>query len=367
MPNSNNSTIPIQREELSFNLEQFFQLTPDVVCIADHSGILKKVNPAFSKLLGYSMDELINSSVNKFIYYEDKLNTSRHRENLREKNPVLNIENRYVTKKGDIIWLSWTSISEPESLLIYAIAKDITHVKKLEEERNLLLIELAKLNADLKKFTYTTSHDLRSPVNNLLSLFSLLDMSQIEDEQTLEYIELLNSSTIQMKNTLDKYVDAISQEKKINIQLEELSLEDTFFTVINSINTLVQKSETNFEVDFSEAPEVKFSSFYLQSILLNLISNSIKYANPKIAPQIKIGSKKNQQGVEVTFTDNGQGFDMEKVGDAIFGLHQSFHNNKDSKGIGLYLIKSHMDSLGGKISVQSKVNEGTTFILTFID
>ena len=365
MQNNSIPTTPVIAENIAFNLEQFFQLTPDVVCIADHSGILKKVNPAFSKLLGYSMDELLNSYVNKFIYYEDKLNTSRHRENLKGENPILNFENRYVTKSGEIIWLSWTSISEPENQLIYAIAKDITQVKKLEEERNLLLIDLAKLNADLKKFTYTTSHDLRSPVNNLLSLFSLLDISHIKDEQTLEYIELINSSTITMKNTLDKYVDAVSQEKKINIQLEDLNLEDNFNAAINSINTLAQTSNTHFKVDFTEAPVVRFSSFYLQSILLNLISNSIKYCRPNDSPVISLKSVKIFQGIKLIFSDNGIGFDMEKVGDSIFGLHQSFHNNSDSKGIGLYLVQSHMESLGGKISVTSEVNVGTTFTLTF--
>lgn len=367
MQSPSNSIIPNTGTEISFNLEQFFQLTPDVVCIADHNGNLKKVNPAFSNLLGYSMDELINSPVSNYIYSEDKKDTSRFRDNLREKNPVLNFENRYVTKNGDLIWLSWTSISEPENQLIYAIAKDITHVKKLEEERNLLLIDLAKLNADLKKFTYTTSHDLRSPVNNLLSLVSLLDLSKIEDEQTLEYIELLNSSTIQMKNTLDKYADAISQEKKINIQVEVLNFEDSFYVVLNSINTLIQKSNAKFELDFSEAPDVSFSSFYLQSILLNLISNAIKYSNPKVAPAISIKSIKMNNGIQLLFSDNGIGFDMEKVGSSIFGLHQRFHNNSDGKGIGLYLVQSHMESLGGKISVTSKVNIGTTFTLTFKD
>jgi len=365
MQSASNTIIPNLEAETTFNLEQFFLLTPDVVCIADYNGILKKVNPAFSKLLGYSMKELINSPVSNFIYNDDKVNTSKFRDNLRDKNPVQNLENRYLTKNGDIIWLSWTSISEPESQLIYAIAKDITHVKKLEEERNLLLIDLAKLNADLKKFTYTTSHDLRSPVNNLLGLFSLLDLSKIEDEQTLEYIELLNSSTKHMKNTLDKYVDAVSQEKKINIEVEVLNLEDTFKIVRNSINTLILKSNTRFEVDFSEAKEVKFSSFYLQSILLNLISNSIKYSNSKISPEISIKSLRVNNGIQLLFSDNGIGFDMEKVGGSIFGLHQSFHNNSDSKGIGLYLVQSHMESLGGKISVTSEVNIGTTFTLTF--
>jgi len=367
MKSVNNPIIPNLGTQIPFNLEQFFQLTPDIICIADYGGYLKKVNPAFSKLLGYSMEELINSPVSNFIYNDDKVNTSRFRDNLREKNPVQNLENRYLTKNGDIIWLSWSSISEPESELIYAIAKDITHVKKLEEERNLLIIDLAKLNADLKKFTYTTSHDLRAPVNNLLALFNLLDLSKIEDEQTLEYIELLNSSTIQMKNTLNKYVDAVSQEKEINIQVEVLNFKNTFEIVKNSINTLIQKSGAKFEIDFSEAPELRFSSFYLQSILLNLLSNSIKYSNPKIAPIISIKSLKVNNVIQLKFSDNGIGFDMDKVGDSIFGLHQSFHNNNDSKGIGLYLVQSHMESLGGKISVTSKVNIGTTFTLTFKD
>ncbi len=365
MQTASDSIIPNLGSEISFNLEQFFQLTPDVVCIADYNGILKKVNPAFSKLLGYSMEELINSPVSNFIHNEDKISTARFRDNLRQKNPVLNFENRYVNKNGDLIWLSWTSVSEPESQLIYAIAKDITHVKKLEEERNLLLIDLAKLNADLKKFTYTTSHDLRSPVNNLLSLFSLLDLSKIEDKQTLEYIELLNTSTLQMKKTLDKYVDAVSQEKRINIQVEVVNIEDSFYAVANSINTLIQKSNTKLNVDFSEAPEVKFCSFYLQSILLNLISNSIKYSNPKVDPEISVKSIKVNNGIQLLFKDNGIGFDMEEIGESIFGLHQSFNKNKDSKGIGLYLVKSHMESLGGKISLSSQLGVGSTFTLTF--
>ncbi len=106
MQSTSNSTISKLETEISFNLEQFFELTPDVVCIADHDGYLKKVNPAFSKLLGYSMDELINSPVSKFIYSEDKINTTRFRDNLKEKNPVQNFENRYLTKNGDLIWLS---------------------------------------------------------------------------------------------------------------------------------------------------------------------------------------------------------------------------------------------------------------------
>jgi len=365
MQNSNKLNILNLESKTDFNLERFFQLTPDILCIAGYDGFIKKANPAFLNLLGYSFEELKNTPISDFIYSEDKIITSRFREHLKKDIPLLNFENRYVTKNGNLVWLSWTSISEPENHLIYAIAKDITHVKKLEEERNLLLIDLAKLNADLKQFSYTTSHDLRSPVNNLLSLFSLLDLSKIEDSETLEYIELLNTSTLNMKSTLNKYVDALSGEKRINVQVEVLNLDDILNIVQNSINTLITNSKARFEIDFSEVPELKFNSFYLQSIFLNLISNSIKYSNPKVDTLISISSRKVNNVIKVIFSDNGIGFEMDEVENKIFGLHQRFHNTHDSKGIGLYLVQSHLQSLGGKITVESKVNIGTTFTMTF--
>ncbi|MCF4101415.1 PAS domain-containing sensor histidine kinase [Gillisia sp. M10.2A] len=362
-----NLSLPKLESEPQFNLERFFHLTPDVLCIAGYDGYLKKVNPAFSDLLGYSVEELMRVPVSDFIYSEDKIITSRFRENLKEKIPLLNFQNRYITKKGELVWLSWTSISEPDNELIYAIAKDITHLKKLEEERNLLLADLARLNTDLKQFTYTTSHDLRTPVNSLLSLFNMLDLSKIEDKETLEYIELINVSALTIKNTLNKYVDAVSSEKKINIQLEVLNLTQMVNGVCGSIDTLIKKSNATFIIDFTEAEEVKFCSFYLQSIFLNLISNSIKYSNPKVDLVITIISKKVDNTVQLIFADNGIGFNMEKVGNNIFGLHQRFHNNSDSKGIGLYLVQNHMHSLGGKITVKSEVSMGTEFTLTFRD
>ena len=105
----------------------------------------------------------------------------------------------------------------------------------------------------------------------------------------------------------------------------------------------------------------------MESILLNLITNSIKYAKPGISPVISISSRKLNGKNQLFFSDNGLGFDMDAVKGKIFGLHQKFHNHIDSKGIGLYLVHNHVTSLGGEIIVESKINEGTTFIITFKD
>ncbi|WP_240927728.1 ATP-binding protein [Cellulophaga sp. Z1A5H] len=103
----------------------------------------------------------------------------------------------------------------------------------------------------------------------------------------------------------------------------------------------------------------------MESIYLNLITNAIKYAKPDVLPKINIASKIVAGEQILVFSDNGLGFDMKEVAGKIFNLNQRFHSTKDSKGVGLYLVHSHITEMGGKIAVTSAVNEGTTFTITF--
>lgn len=351
--------------EKQFNIEPFFESSTDFLCIAGYDGYFRRVNPAFLKLLGYTEEELFSRPISDNIYPGDKSITSNYRDHLKKNIPLLNFENRYLTKSGEIVWLTWTSVPEPSLDLIYAIAKNITHIKKLEEERNSLLARLTKVNAEYKQLTYTTSHDLRSPVNNFISILSLIDSSKIKDEETLEYMEMLETSAFQLKNTLNKHIDLLNEEDKLSVKVEELNLKTILDNTIAPLKALIEDSKAVFEMDFTEVPHINFNAFYLHSIFLNLISNSIKYTRPGIPPIIRISSKRVDNSIKVIFSDNGLGFDTEKVGDKIFGLNQSFHDHQDSKGIGLYLVHNYMNSLGGSISVESKVNVGTTFILKF--
>jgi PAS domain S-box-containing protein len=352
---------------IAFKLKPFFDLSPDLLCIAGYDGYFKRINPAVSNLLGYTNDELLAKPINEFIYIEDRDITSKYRENLKKSIPVLNLENRYVTKNGEIVWLSWTSMPVHSDKLVYAIAKNITHKKKLEEERNVLLTNLTKINKDLKQLTYTTSHDLRAPVNNLLSAFDLLDTLKIHDKQTLEFINIIKLTTEGLKKTLNNYIDDLSQKDSLTVNIEELNLNESLNIVLQSINSLIYNSKTTLHVNFSEVEKIKFNKACLESIFLNLITNSIKYANPDCFPVISIYSRKVNGVNQLIFSDNGIGFDMDKVKDKIFGFRQKFHNHSDSKGIGLYLVYNHITSLGGQIAVESKINEGTKFIISFKD
>jgi len=350
-----------------FNLELFFNLSPDLLCIAGYDGYFKKINPTVSKTLGYTNEELFARPIDEFVHPEDRGITSGKRENIKKDNALLNFENRYITKSGEIVWLSWTSMPIKSEQVVFAIAKIITHKKKLEEDRNSLLSNLTKINNDLKQLTYSTSHDLRLPVSNLLSVFSLLDISKIQDEETLEFIGMLKSSTESLKDTLNNYVDALSQKNVLNVYTEELDLNDCFNTALRSLSSLIQNSKAKIQVDFSEFVKIKFNKAYLESIFLNLVTNSIKYTRPDCFPVLSIYSKIENGVKQLIFNDEGLGFDMDKVKDRIFGFNQRFHNHTDSKGIGLYLVHNHITSLGGRIAIESKLNEGARFIISFRD
>jgi PAS domain S-box-containing protein len=349
----------------SFNFKLFFELSPDLLCIAGFDGYFKKVNAAVIKLLGYSYEELLATPIQDFIYSADQAITMDNRFNLIHGKPLLNFENRYITRQGEIVWLSWTSIPVEEEKVVYAIAKNVTAKKKLEEDRLRAIENLTRSNKDLKLLNYTASHDLRSPVNNLLAILSLIDTTKIGDKETLNFFNVLKDASQNLKNTLNNYSAVLDDKETVKVAMKRLYFNDCLDNVSKSLSTSIQKSKATIESDFSSAETVIFNQGYLESILLNLLTNAIKYAVPGTPPAIKIYSRQTGNKTQLIFSDKGLGFDMENNKDKIFGFGQRFHNYKDSKGIGLYLVYNHIINLGGTISLESKVNEGATFTITF--
>lgn len=349
----------------AFDYEHFFELTADLFCIAGYDGYFKKINSSVSKVLGYSMEELYSRPINDFVHPEDQLVTSKVREQIYRSKPLLNFENRYLTKSGEIVWLSWTSMPVESQQLVFAIAKNITHKKEIESQRNSLITQLSLLNQELRQLTFSTSHDLRAPVNNLLSAFDLIDDRKIEDQDTLDLIQLLKNSGRKLSDTLNKYVDVLKERHEKETSIERVTFSQSLKQVLDSIQALIKTSNAEIQAEFSEVDEVDFNRAFMESVFLNLITNSIKYAKPETAPQIKIRSQRHFDQVKLTVEDNGVGMDLEKMGHRLFRVNQTFHGHTNSKGIGLYLVYHHVVGLGGKIEVDSIVNQGTKFTITF--
>jgi len=120
-----------------------------------------------------------------------------------------------------------------------------------------------------------------------------------------------------------------------------------------------------FKESVPEELEIEYNPAYLESILLNLISNAIKYSHPDRKPEVEISANQNGEETILTISDNGIGLDLDKYGDDLFGMYKTFHSNKNSKGIGLYITKNQVESLGGRIKVDSKPGKGTSFTIYF--
>ena len=243
---------------------------------------------------------------------------------------------------------------------------DITKKKEEEAEKILLLDELIQNNKELKQFSYITTHNLRAPLTNLVSICNLINTDYIEDTRTKKLIEGFKTSTYYLNETLNDLIKVLIIRGNTNLPIEILNFSEILEEVKASIYMEIINKAVAINTDFSDAPEVHFSKPYLSSIFLNLITNSIKYAHTKRYPAITIKTTKEVDGrILMTYSDNGIGMDMNRVKDKIFGLYQRFHGNADSKGIGLFLIHSQITALGGIIEVESEENVGTTVTIKF--
>lgn len=346
-------------------LNSFFEVSQDLLCIAGFDGYFKRVNPKVSQTLGYTLDELYSQPINSFIHPDDKNITNTKRNALHRSVPLLHFENRYLTKYGETVWLSWTSIPDESRKLVFAIAKDITYNKRMEEDRNNQLTYLTKLVSQLRKGIYMTSHDLRSPVGSVLFAASMLQNEPIASEDTRELITILKSSADSLSRMLNDYVDNLLDSDVFNIETTEVNFSEVLHFVKRSMAQIISSSQAVIHTDFSECPSVLFNRAFMESILLNLISNSIKYKKSLSKPVIYISTHVVDGKKILKIRDEGMGFDKEKMGESLFGIKKHIPSTLNSKGIGLYLVHSHISSMGGTIELESEPGKGATFIITF--
>lgn len=240
-------------------------------------------------------------------------------------------------------------------------ALDITK-KKLEEKHNKqITADLIQRNKDLEQFSYIVSHNLRAPVVNILGLTNLLIGGVVtgNDRQMTE--NHLHTATEQLDNVIKDLNNVLVVKREINEKKEKVIFSELIENIKSSIQNIIEKEHVEIHSDFSQADSILTLKGHLYSIFYNLISNSIKYSRPGIAPVIKVWSEKRGRFIILKFKDNGIGIDLDKHRDSIFGLYKRFHFEVEGKGMGLFMTKTQVETLGGKISIESGVNQGTEF------
>lgn len=356
-------------------LETVITQTKDAVIITDidiSSNAIPKiifVNSAFSNLTGYQSEEVIGKSPSMFFGPKsDVLEIEKLKIAIKEYKECI-IETISYKKNGEGYWVNFSMIPvtdlEGEHSHWISIQRDVTEEKEKEKEKEQLIRELTQNNGDLKQFSYITSHNLRAPLSNLTGLLNLIEDIPVENPELKEMISGFSKSTHLLNETINDLVKVIIIKDNPSIHKEKVLIKEVFENVFNQLSFLISTNKPILKIELEEITILNINKSYLESILLNLLTNSIKYRALNKQLKVCITSKVIGENLILTFKDNGIGIDMERNREKIFGLYQRFHNYPDSKGLGLYLVKSQVETMGGTITVESEVNKGTTFTIVF--
>jgi len=243
---------------------------------------------------------------------------------------------------------------------------DISKRKNLELQERKITSDLIQRNNDLEQFTYIVSHNLRGPVATILGISDVIKDENIKDSEKNFFIDGLIGSVKKLDDVIMDLNNIIRSKSTVNEKKEEVCFSDLLAEVTSGIHNITSNKLLDIRSDFNEIDSMITLKSYLYSIFYNLISNSIKYRQPDIPLIIEIKSKRKNDKVELLFRDNGMGIDLQRKGEQVFGLYKRFHiDAAEGKGMGLFMVKTQVETLGGRISIESEVNIGTQFKIEF--
>ncbi|MDB5193081.1 MAG: hypothetical protein JWQ96_2644 [Segetibacter sp.] len=325
------------------------------------------VNKAFCDMTGFSAEELIGNRPAILQGSNTNRQAIARMHEAMVKGDTCNEELLNYKKNGETFWcdISVAPVSVNSNQITYFIAtrRDITQKKKNEREKELLIEELTKSNNDLRQFTYITSHNIRSPLSNLMGLLQLINFDKLCDENK-KFFHFFKTSTLQLNQTITDLMSILVIKNQADIEQNTLNIAAEIEIAKTTLCNIIAESNATIKVHLLQQ-EIMFNSAYFHSIILNLLTNAIKYRNTRRNLVIDIRSYVVNDYTIIKVRDNGIGIDLNRYRDRVFGLYQRFHSNVDGKGLGLFIIKSQVTALGGKIEVESEVGKGTTFTLSF--
>ena len=357
--------LKLERNKESF-LETFENSAIGMVLVGPDNKWIK-VNRTLSKSLGYTQEELIKLNVQD-ITHPDDLEKSMEMidQSYSKQRDSYQIEKRYLNKKGDVVHvvLTVTIVRDVHGEVSHSIAQilDMTDRIKAEKRLNTLVNVTKEQNESLLNFAHIVSHNLRSHSTNMTMLTKFLAEEEKEEERQKLYGMLKNASN-SLSETIEHLNEVVQAKTGALEQMQSVNLFHTFEKIEKSIRGLIAEQNAVSKIKIDRSHFVEVVPAYLESILLNLYTNALKYRAPDRNPVIEISSVLENDYIIIEFKDNGHGIDLKRHKDKIFGMYKTFHRNKDAKGIGLFITKNQIESMNGTISVESTVDKGTTFYI----
>jgi PAS domain S-box-containing protein len=364
-----------QAEELlqksEANLRTIFDNTSTGYALLDLDLNVVSFNKPISKFAEEQLDKKIFEHTNAIDYFSDDTKDGVRRSlHIALKGSSSHYDVRFPQPDGYDKWYhaSYHPVYDGSKKVLGVIMSvtDITERKISELQEKKITADLLQRNNDLEQFAYIISHNLRAPVTNIIGVSEILLHDSVTSEEKTEFMLALNNAVKKLDGVIIDLNDILQVKYNFRENKEVVLFSHIVDDIRFSISSFIEQEFVELTCDFSEIDELSTLKSYMHSIFYNLISNSIKYRRPDLAPVITIESRRSGQSVELVFRDNGMGIDMDKKGDEVFGLYKRFHPHAaEGKGIGLYMVKTQVETLGGKISVTSDVDKGSEFRIVF--
>jgi PAS domain S-box-containing protein len=339
-----------------------------IVMIADENGIITYANENCLKATEYSLDEILGKNLN-FLdsgyhnkeFFNDMWNTI-------QSGNIWKGEIRNKNNSEHYFWVDCTIVPFVDinkKLYQYiAIQRDITQTKNAEFELNKSFSLVNEQNKRLLNFSYIVSHNLRSHTSNIISILNFLEKEDTVAEKS-ELLQHLKRVSLSLNDTLYNLNEVVSIRNNMNMVIEPLNLREYILQALGVLSEQIIQKNVLIVNEVPENTLVNYNPAYLESVVLNFISNAIKYSSPERQPKIELSVFHDHEGMILKVCDNGIGIDMKKNGDKLFGMYKTFNNNADARGIGLFITKNQIDAMGGKVEVESELGKGTVFKIYF--
>ncbi len=354
--------------QLQFTNDVFLNSSIGIV-ISDNKANILKVNQGFCDILGYSEEEIRSITFRDFTHPDDLEESIIGFQKLKEGEiKTFTTEKRYKHKQGKTIYvhLVLTVIRDKDNTPIQYLGQviDLTKEHESKEKLKSYLNVTTDQNQRLLNFAHIVSHNLRSHSGNLKMLLELMNLEHKEllDNELMPLFGQAIEGLGETINHLNEVVLVHSSDKK---NFKNLNLSQYIDKTLESIYATIKAEKVTIDKNVDNHLQVMAIPAYLESILLNLLTNAIKYKSAERDPYIKILTKNLENFISLQIIDNGLGIDLKENKSKLFGMYKTFHQHKDSRGIGLFITKNQIESMGGRIEVESEVDKGSTFKVYF--
>ncbi|MCS7003947.1 MAG: PAS domain-containing sensor histidine kinase [Cytophagales bacterium] len=355
-----------QRQKLK-RYAQIAQHSSQSIIILDAQQKIVWVNKRFEKLSGYRLSEIKGKYPGDFLRGEltDKQTSTWIKVSLDEQKRV-RTELQHYRKDGQTYWVSVEILplynKKGKLKKFLCLMTDITEQKKMEGEKNELIVQLIDNNKNLEQFSYIVSHNLRAPVARITGLTHLFNKEQLHDPVNLKIINFLQDSAQQLDQVIKDLGLILSLRHPEKNSFTNVEISKVVDEVIKELNPVIRKTNALITTDFEEQKVIFGIENHLKNILIQLISNSVKFIRQDKQPHIHISTAKMPNNyICLRVSDNGLGIDLKHYGNQLFTIYKRFHLQFEGRGIGLYIVRTLVESMNGYIEVESEEWYGTTF------